>query len=141
MQGVAYVAEKYPWSSAGFWWANAGMNALIDGGATVEQATRRVNGGINGLEDRQALYARWIDQNKEDEEEMMKLEDRGWQQVYNILGAAFNSGKIEWTWCQKAIDRTLTAGEYTHVLAVINAREKGINVDAENPAGVAPNKR
>ncbi|WP_010499236.1 glycoside hydrolase family 19 protein [Paenibacillus elgii] len=68
MQGVDYVATKYPWSSAGFWWANAGMNQLADGGATVQQITRRVNGGYNGLENRMALYQRWIYQNKEAEE-------------------------------------------------------------------------
>ena len=34
--GAKYVAEKYPWSSAGFWWANNNMNQLVDNGATVE---------------------------------------------------------------------------------------------------------
>jgi predicted chitinase len=56
MEGHTYVAANYPWLSAGFWWHNAGMNAFIDGGATVEQVTRRVNGGINGLADRIRLY-------------------------------------------------------------------------------------
>jgi putative chitinase len=32
------------------------MNALIDNGASVEKVTRRVNGGINGLSDRQQYY-------------------------------------------------------------------------------------
>ncbi|WP_010502843.1 glycoside hydrolase family 19 protein [Paenibacillus elgii] len=68
MQGVDYVATKYPWTSAGFWWANAGMNQLVDNEATVKQVTRRVNGGYNGLEDREALYQRWVGQNKEAEE-------------------------------------------------------------------------
>lgn len=68
MQGVDYVATKYPWSSAGFWWTAAGMNQLVDSGATVQQVTRRVNGGYNGLENRMALYQRWISQNKEAEE-------------------------------------------------------------------------
>ncbi|KPV60707.1 endopeptidase [Paenibacillus sp. A3] len=72
MQGVDYVAAKYPWSSAGFWWANAGMNQLVDSGANVTQITRRVNGGYNGSADRQALYQRWISQNKEADEPVLK---------------------------------------------------------------------
>jgi predicted chitinase len=56
MDGVAYVAAKYPFTSAGFWWDNNDMNALCDGGETVEQVTLRVNGGYNGLEDRQHYY-------------------------------------------------------------------------------------
>jgi len=54
--GVDYVAANYPWSSAGFWWSNNNMNALVDTGATVEQITKRVNGGYNGLADRQKYY-------------------------------------------------------------------------------------
>ena len=56
MDGVTYVASKYPFTSAGFWWDNNNMNALCDGGATVEQVTLRVNGAYNGLEDRQHYY-------------------------------------------------------------------------------------
>jgi putative chitinase len=58
MDGCKYVADHYPFTSAGFWWTNAGMNARCDAGATVEQITRRVNGGYNGLADRQMLYER-----------------------------------------------------------------------------------
>ncbi|MCM3272622.1 glycoside hydrolase family 19 protein [Paenibacillus elgii] len=74
MQGVDYVAAKYPWTSAGFWWASAGMNEMVDSGATVQQVTRRVNGGYNGLEDREALYQRWVSQNKEADEPVLKEE-------------------------------------------------------------------
>ncbi|KAK2954784.1 putative N-acetylmuramoyl-L-alanine amidase CwlA precursor [Blattamonas nauphoetae] len=56
MQGCKYVASKYAWKSAGFWWHNAGMNRLCDSGASVETITRRVNGGTNGLADRKAKY-------------------------------------------------------------------------------------
>ncbi|KAH0788710.1 LysM peptidoglycan-binding domain-containing protein [Histomonas meleagridis] len=56
MQGVDYVAVYYPWTSAGFWWYNNGMNSLCANGATVEQVTLRVNGGYNGLESRRAYY-------------------------------------------------------------------------------------
>lgn len=56
MEGCDYVAANYPFTSAGFWWYRNGMNALCDRGASVEQITRRVNGGINGLADRQYYY-------------------------------------------------------------------------------------
>lgn len=56
MEGCDYVAENYPFSSAGFWWHNNDMNALCDSGASVEDVTRRVNGGYNGLDDRKHYY-------------------------------------------------------------------------------------
>lgn len=57
MEGCNYVAEVYPFSSAGFWWRNNKMNALCDRpDVTVEMITRRVNGGINGLDDRIHYY-------------------------------------------------------------------------------------
>lgn len=61
MQGVNYVADRYPFTSAGFWWMNNGMNRLCDGNPTVEQVTRRVNGGYNGLDDRRMYYNRCLD--------------------------------------------------------------------------------
>jgi hypothetical protein len=56
MDGVSYVASKYPATSAGFWWHNNGMNALCDKNPSVEQVTLRVNGGYNGLDDRKAYF-------------------------------------------------------------------------------------
>jgi predicted chitinase len=56
MDGVAYVASKYPFTSAGFWWSNNNMNALCDRGASVEEVTLRVNGGYNGLDDRKSYF-------------------------------------------------------------------------------------
>lgn len=58
MDGVEYVAQHYPWTSAGYWWICHNMNQLCDSGATVEQITRKVNGGYNGLEDRKMYYTR-----------------------------------------------------------------------------------
>lgn len=58
MQGCDYVAEKYPFTSAAYWWYLNDMNTLCDRGATVEQVTLRVNGGYNGLEDRIYYYDR-----------------------------------------------------------------------------------
>ena len=60
MEGVNYVAENYPFTSAGFWWYNNKMNELCDLDPTVEQVTRKVNGGYNGLDDRKKYYAKAV---------------------------------------------------------------------------------
>jgi len=45
--------------SAGWFWKTHGLNELADEGmAGFGQITRRVNGGINGMQDRLALYAK-----------------------------------------------------------------------------------
>ena len=56
MQGVDYVATHYPWTSAGYWWYKNNMNNLCDKGATCKDITYKVNGGDNGLTDRQNYY-------------------------------------------------------------------------------------
>lgn len=63
MRGCSYVAEKYPVSSAGWWWKNNDMNKLCDSGASVLTVSRAVNLGNplstatpNGLSDRQSYY-------------------------------------------------------------------------------------
>jgi len=56
MQGHSYVAQVYPFNSAGFWWKNNNMNALCDRGGTVREVTQKVNGRYNGLSDRQRYY-------------------------------------------------------------------------------------
>ncbi|WMN15346.1 glycoside hydrolase family 19 protein [Pseudomonas piscis] len=43
--------------SAGWFWQKAGLNTLADKGDFLT-ITKRINGGINGLADRQALYER-----------------------------------------------------------------------------------
>jgi putative chitinase len=60
MEGVDYVASKYPATSAGYWWYNNKMNELCDTNPTVAQVTRRVNGGYNGLADREYYYGRAV---------------------------------------------------------------------------------
>ena len=57
MDGVDYVAETYPYTSAGYWWWSNGMNELCNKNPTVRQVTRRVNGGYNGITDREHYYA------------------------------------------------------------------------------------
>jgi predicted chitinase len=57
--GAKYVAEKYPFSSAGNWWKRNEMNKLCDDPeVTVKDVTLRVNGGLNGLNDRIEYYQR-----------------------------------------------------------------------------------
>lgn len=60
MEGVDYVASTYPFTSAGVWWENNSMNSMIDSGAGVREVTRRVNGGYNGLSDREYYYGRCV---------------------------------------------------------------------------------
>ncbi|WP_308582188.1 glycoside hydrolase family 19 protein [uncultured Pseudomonas sp.] len=46
---------QYAAMSAAWFWSTKGLNTLADQGDFVK-ITRRINGGINGLADRQALY-------------------------------------------------------------------------------------
>lgn len=59
--GCEYVANKYPWTSAGFWWYSNKMNQLCDTNPSVEQITYRVNGGYNGLYDRKMYFNKCLD--------------------------------------------------------------------------------
>lgn len=58
MEGCDYVANNYPCTSAGHWWMRNKMNALCDTNPTVSQVTLKVNGGYNGLSDREYYYER-----------------------------------------------------------------------------------
>lgn len=44
---------------AGAFWYNLGLNALAEAG-NVREVTRRINGGFNGLDDRERLYQRAV---------------------------------------------------------------------------------
>jgi predicted chitinase len=60
--GCPYVAKTYPITSAAWWWKEVGrLNALIDTGSTVKEVTLVVNGGTNGLREREAYYRRACD--------------------------------------------------------------------------------
>lgn len=136
MLGVSYVAEHYPWSSAGFWWSKNNMNALIDSGATVEQVTKKVNGGYNGLADRKAMYELWTSQNPtlvviddEEENEIMKLEQYQWSMLGDALDSLFKQGKLsDYTWAEKAYKMELTGAELAFLNIILFARDKGIEV-------------
>lgn len=50
----------YAAMSAGWFWHKHGLNSLADRGEFLA-ITKRINGGANGLEDREALYARALE--------------------------------------------------------------------------------
>lgn len=56
MGGCNYVAKHYPFTSAGFFWLSNDLNHYCDIGYSVEQITRKVNGGLRGLSDRINWY-------------------------------------------------------------------------------------
>ena len=61
MDGVDYVAINYPATSAGYWWYNNRMNSLCDRNPLIEEVTKRVNGGLRGIEDRKVYYNRCLE--------------------------------------------------------------------------------
>lgn len=63
--GCPYVAEKYPATSAGFWWKMNNMNSHVDRGEDMYQISGRVNCGTpnctaNGMSDRLSYYQRSV---------------------------------------------------------------------------------
>lgn len=60
MDGVDYVAANYPFTSAGYFWMSNKLNQLCDRNPTVEQVTRIINGGLNGILDRKMYYERCL---------------------------------------------------------------------------------
>ena len=60
--GCPYVAKTYPITSAAWWWKEVGkLIFLCDTGSTVKEVTLVVNGGTNGLREREALYRKTLD--------------------------------------------------------------------------------
>jgi predicted chitinase len=60
--GCPYVAKNYPITSAAWWWKVVGqLIRLCDTGSTVKEVTLVVNGGTNGLREREALYRKTFD--------------------------------------------------------------------------------
>jgi putative chitinase len=58
------VATKYPLLSAGWFFNSNGIHRIADAGesrATVEAVTRRVNGGLIGIEDRVSHFNKYYD--------------------------------------------------------------------------------
>ena len=53
-----YVAAHYAWESAVWYWSNY-VSDDISEYSTVEDVTREINGGTNGLEDRKLIYGAW----------------------------------------------------------------------------------
>lgn len=53
------LLEQPEWAvtSAAWWWADRGLNEIADSG-DFEKLTRRINGGLNGLDDRKAIWER-----------------------------------------------------------------------------------
>jgi predicted chitinase len=62
MDGAAYVATRYPFTSGGFWWHLNAINAFVDQSASCRQVSAKVNGRdpANGLADREAYFARAV---------------------------------------------------------------------------------
>ena len=60
-EGATYVSRQYPWISAGYYWYSRGLNNLIDSNPTVKQVAYKVNGGTNGLYERQNYYNKSLD--------------------------------------------------------------------------------
>lgn len=60
MEGCSYVASRYPFTSAGFWWHMNEMNAKVDRGASCREISKIVNGRdpANGLEERERYFAK-----------------------------------------------------------------------------------
>ena len=56
------VATKYPLLSAAWFWSRNGLNAIADLGSTddiVTKITKKVNGGVHGLDSRIAKFKKF----------------------------------------------------------------------------------
>jgi putative chitinase len=55
------VATKYPMLSAAWFWDMNKINEIIDNDGSVYDVTKKVNGGLNGIEDRMQLFEHYSD--------------------------------------------------------------------------------
>ena len=131
-QGVSYVAENYPWQSAGFWWIANEMNELADSNPTVEEVTFRVNGGYNGLEDRRQYYEKCLEVFSDFDENSENSQSDGsasWLNQYTVTyefgtyDLPFNNGN------HFGIDFDMPVG--TEVRAVTDGTIKSATWDAQ----------
>ena len=60
VQPLALCSPQWAAYSAGDYWDSRGLNAIADRG-DVELVTRRINGGLNGIDDRRARYVRALE--------------------------------------------------------------------------------
>jgi flagellum-specific peptidoglycan hydrolase FlgJ len=66
----------------------------------------------------------------DDDNVAMKLPDYAWDMLYNYVGHAYNDKIItQYDWCQKILDKTLTASELSFLTAVIEAKRRGENLN------------
>ena len=54
------VATRYPMLSAAWFWDHNNINEICDN-ETIEDVTRKVNGGLNGIVDRSRLFYKYLD--------------------------------------------------------------------------------
>jgi len=54
------VATRYPMLSAAWFWDHKNINEICDN-ETIEDVTRKVNGGLNGIVDRSRLFYDYLD--------------------------------------------------------------------------------
>jgi len=57
-----FVATRYPLLSAAWFWKTNGLNQIADRGDTFEvvtKITKRINGGVLGLDDRYSYFEKF----------------------------------------------------------------------------------
>jgi len=55
------VATRYPMLSAAWFWDKNKINDLLCDNETIDDVTRKVNGGLNGVDDRSRLFYDYLD--------------------------------------------------------------------------------
>ena len=60
LKNPGLVATRYPMLSAAWFWDKNNINDLCDNGNVID-VTKRVNGGLNGVDDRWDLFAHYYD--------------------------------------------------------------------------------